>query len=467
MHATRFTEAAQSWSAPDFAITLSAPPVSTVTVPWRISPGTATEGVDHAGYSYLSGTATFDPGETLQTVRLRINGDADIERDEAVVFAVGAPTGPATLPGGAAEIDTVGWIHDDDGTRTRSRSSWARRWSPRATAARGSPPLRSNCRGRRRAISTSPFPPSTEPPWREATTSRSRGSLRILEGQTSATIGVQVRGDTRYEGPEAFSLRLFLDGAIGQSHGGRATIGDDGSPTGFWLQTGTGGADRITGYAYRDDIRGWGGDDRISGYEGADRLQGNGGDDQIWGGGGADTILGGDGNDRIWAGAHSDFANRGRGNDRIWGGTGNDHLRGGSGNDILRGEGGNDRLHGESGNDLLIGGDGRDRLDGGNGSDILQGGAGNDILIAGKGNDVSTGGSGADLFVFARAEGFNRITDFQDGIDTIRITSGALGFGALNIRRDGDDVRVGWSQTAVVLEDVALAELGRDDFIFG
>ncbi len=59
---------------------------------------------------------------------------------------------------------------------------------------------------------------------------------------------------------------------------------------------------------------------------------------------------------------------------RIDGGEGNDTLRGGSGNDILLGRSGKDRLYGKAGLDVLIGGRGKDTLNGGKGDDILIGG---------------------------------------------------------------------------------------------
>lgn len=94
-----------------------------------------------------------------------------------------------------------------------------------------------------------------------------------------------------------------------------------------------------------------------------------------------------------------------------------DTLTGNRGGNVLSGEGGNDRLFGEGGNDRLNGEDGTDWLFGQAGNDTLAGGAGDDYLNGGKGADVLTGGAGADVFVFT--SGSDRVTDFEDNVDTI------------------------------------------------
>ncbi|MBK5925124.1 hypothetical protein CCR90_15395, partial [Rhodovulum sulfidophilum] len=58
----------------------------------------------------------------------------------------------------------------------------------------------------------------------------------------------------------------------------------------------------------------------------------------------------------------------------------------------------------------LWGGAGNDWLDGGEGGDVFDGGAGSDLMI---------GGAGADLFIFGG--GWDRIADFEDDVDTLRL----------------------------------------------
>lgn len=68
-----------------FAINLSEPASIPVTVGYRLLSGTASVGGDV--YDYFSGDrVTFAVGETSKTVAWRIDGDAEIEADEAVVL---------------------------------------------------------------------------------------------------------------------------------------------------------------------------------------------------------------------------------------------------------------------------------------------------------------------------------------------------------------------------------------------
>lgn len=122
------------------------------------------------------------------------------------------------------------------------------------------------------------------------------------------------------------------------------------------------------------------------------------------------NVLGGTGNVIVALGTVLEDYVAGAGNDRIVGNAVANDLTGNAGNDWLEGGLGNDRLSGGEGRDSLIGGDGNDRLSGAGGGDRLEGGRGNDVL---------TGGVGADVFLFTA--GRDRITDFQDNLDTLWI----------------------------------------------
>ena len=84
---------------------------------------------------------------------------------------------------------------------------------------------------------------------------------------------------------------------------------------------------------------------------------------------------------------------------------------------LIYGYGGNDTLYGNYGDDTIYGGDGRD---------ILKGEGGNDYLEGGKGDDTLTGGDGRDIFVYSDGEGNDVITDYFEGEDTIKISSGKI-----------------------------------------
>ncbi|MEP3299369.1 MAG: CAP domain-containing protein [Pseudoruegeria sp.] len=78
-------------------------------------------------------------------------------------------------------------------------------------------------------------------------------------------------------------------------------------------------------------------------------------------------------------------------------------------------------LTGNDGKNTLKGNGGKDQLFGEGGKDTLNGGGGKDILDGGKGNDKLTGKGGADTFVFGKKYGKDKITDFQNDIDTVQL----------------------------------------------
>jgi hypothetical protein len=88
-------------------VDLSMAQTQPVTVRYATSNGTATGGVD---YTIRSGTVTFSPGQTAQTVTVPVVGDNVDENDETLFLTLSAPTG-AIL----ADSQAVGTIIDDDG----------------------------------------------------------------------------------------------------------------------------------------------------------------------------------------------------------------------------------------------------------------------------------------------------------------------------------------------------------------
>ena len=236
-----------------------------------------------------------------------------------------------------------------------------------------------------------------------------------------------------------------------------ATSSDD-------ILNGTEENDALDGGEGDDTLNSGGGDDRLIGGEGNDTLNGGTGNDILNGGTGDDRLLGGEGNDRLIGG---------EGNDTLNGGTGDDRLLGGSGNDILLGGDGNDRLLGGDGDDILVGGPGLDRLDGGAGNDSLQGGSdrdtliggtGNDRLDGGTGNDLITTGQGLDLIVIRQNDGFDRVTDFQNGRDRIDIVG--LRFGQLSIVQQRADVLIKVGTTNLLrLDNTNASAITRADFV--
>lgn len=93
-------------------VSLSAPASEEVTVQYTTADGTAIANQD---YQPLSGTLTFAPGETSQSITVQLLGDSTAEADEQFSVLLSAPTG-ATLGDGAA-IATI--LNDDAPTVIR------------------------------------------------------------------------------------------------------------------------------------------------------------------------------------------------------------------------------------------------------------------------------------------------------------------------------------------------------------
>ena len=205
----------------------------------------------------------------------------------------------------------------------------------------------------------------------------------------------------------------------------------------------------------------------------------------------------------------------GEGNDTLRGEGGNDHLSGGAGNDVLDGGAGVNNLRGGAGVDTADYSaassaghpwtcstttrprrpDRRPERDRGGprltfADDIvgdefgnrLEGMAGDDTIDGGEGNDMLTGGAGADTFVFFARDagqaspgevnsGFDRILDFDraegDRID-LRATWRRPTFADLraDASQFGTDTHLRLGVDTIVLEDVALAELSANMFLF-
>jgi Ca2+-binding RTX toxin-like protein len=229
---------------------------------------------------------------------------------------------------------------------------------------------------------------------------------------------------------------------------------------------------RVTRGTPGDDILTLGsGRDTIRGLAGADRLDGGADNDRGFGGAGNDVLLGGAGRDRLKGGAGKDQIRGESGRDQLFGGTGEDGLFGGRKGDTLKGGAGADRLKGGAGADMLQGGKGWDALLGGDKGDTLLGGAGKDRLNGGAGDDSLTGGAGKDVFVFrsgtGKPHGDDRILDFTDGRDLIRINAPGVGYADLTLSSLGNgDTLIDTGFGTITLTGVSPGVLDAGDFLF-
>ena len=239
--------------------------------------------------------------------------------------------------------------------------------------------------------------------------------------------------------------------------------------------------DRLIGDANDNVLTGGDGNDILKGKEGNDTFFGGDGDDTMRGGAGTDIMNGGAGSDILFALAGDDILNGGDDRDFVYGGRDADTLHGDGGDDEVRGNLGNDMIFGDAGIDDLRGGGNNDMLDGGADNDFLFGENGLDILFGGSGNDSLTGGLGSgtfdglqDTFIYSDTAsgggGFDRIKDWEDGIDLIDLTS----FGFTDFTTDvltlstsangGLDTRINFGSGDVLyIEDFALVNFDASD----
>ena len=128
---------------------------------------------------------------------------------------------------------------------------------------------------------------------------------------------------------------------------------------------------------------------------------------------------------------------------------------------VFKGSTGNDVFTGYSHNDSLKGGAGNDKLGGAAGADRIDGDAGNDVL---------TGGGGTDTFYFAKKDGTDRITDFEEGKagkDVIVFQNGLFDNYAdiidNAVEKNGNTI-ISYTGGTLTLVDVEIADLHRGDF---
>lgn len=291
--------------------------------------------------------------------------------------------------------------------------------------------------------------------------------------------------------------------------------------------------DRITGTRMTNELRGGDGADWLSGGDGHDWLVGGSGADVMIGGSGVDTADYSEAGQAVDVHIGAGVATDGTGDidtlrgfenvigsdfdDVLTGTNQNNVLVGGAGDDILNGGVGNDALEGGAGEDQLIGGGGiadlasyandlqgvavdlvaQQGTDGGGdvdtftdidgaigsafddtliGNDFnnrLFGGDGDDLLIGGGRGDVLTGGSGADTFRMTSNFDYEKIMDFEVGVDSLDFSQSA----SVNSLADVEIASIfGGASTRItsnadqsdfiVLVGVTVAELETNDFIF-
>lgn len=181
-----------------FTVQLSRAVDTTVTVAYRTRNKTAGEG----DYGPTSGTLTFAPGETSKQVGVSIKGDTKVESDEQFIFELSSPTN-ATIAGGQA----FGTIVNDDASGAVPAISINDLDGPEGNS------------GTSQFIFTLTLDrPSTQTVsvayrTRNQTAGEgdygvTSGTITFAPGQTSRSIAITIKGDTKVEGTETFAIDL-------------------------------------------------------------------------------------------------------------------------------------------------------------------------------------------------------------------------------------------------------------------
>jgi hypothetical protein len=227
-----------------FIVTLSQAAATPVTVLWSTADGTAT--VANADYRAASGTITFAPGQTTQTVSVLVRGDTRTEANETFFVRLSQPTG-ATL----ADAEGVGTIRNDDRpalTVANVRVTEGNSGTTNAvfTLTLSVPTMR--------AVTVNFATANGTAAARSDYVARS-GKVTFAAGQMTQTVSVAVIGDTRIEADETF--RLTLSSAVNATLATTravATIAND-DPSSAFLASWTKPNDWGTGFVMNVTVR--------------------------------------------------------------------------------------------------------------------------------------------------------------------------------------------------------------------
>jgi hypothetical protein len=180
-----------------FNVTLSATSSQTITIAYATGNGSASAGSD---YQAASGTLTFAPGETEKTISVLVNGDRSGEPNENFFVNFSSPMNVVIADG-----QGVGTIVDDE-PRISISDVTKREGRKNTTLFTFTVTLS--------AAYDEPVTMSFQTVNGTATTSDNdylakTGTLTFAPSETSKTITIEVKGDSKKESNETFYLDLF------------------------------------------------------------------------------------------------------------------------------------------------------------------------------------------------------------------------------------------------------------------
>jgi uncharacterized repeat protein (TIGR01451 family) len=215
------TEVNSGTRAMSFVVTLSGAASSTVTAQYATANGTATAGAD---YNAVSGTVTFAPGTTSQTIVVNTLGDLTDEENEALHVLLSAPSGAAVVDG-----DGLGTIIDNDQSSLSVNDISVTEGNSGSVVA---------------TFTVTMSVPNSRPVTVDFTTTNgvatagadfagAAGIATFVPGVTTQTVAVTIVTDALDEANEVFSLTISnpVNATIGRAKGNATIIDDDTPPS--------------------------------------------------------------------------------------------------------------------------------------------------------------------------------------------------------------------------------------------
>ena len=209
-----------------FTVTRSVDTAGTNTVDYAVTGGTTNpaDGTDFGG-TFPSGTLTFHPTETTKTITINVSGDTTVELDNSFVVTLSSPSSPAVIGTATAS----GLIQNDD-----SSFSIAALSANNAEGNSGSTPFTFTITrtGNTTTAATVDFAAAgsgANPTDAADFSGAASGTASFAIGATTATITLNVAGDTTPESNETFDVTL--SNAVG-SGAISAIVGTPASATG-------------------------------------------------------------------------------------------------------------------------------------------------------------------------------------------------------------------------------------------
>ncbi|HZS33338.1 MAG TPA: Calx-beta domain-containing protein [Methylomirabilota bacterium] len=204
-----------------FTVTLAPASGRTVTVQYATANGTAAAGSD---YQAVSGTLTFNPGETTKTVAVPVTGDVTSEPDETFLVNLSNPTN-ATIGDGQG----IGTITNDDGLPSLAINAIASSEGNSGTKAFTFTVTLTPASGLTVTVDYATLDNTATAGSDYTATSN---TLTFTPGQTTKQVTVNVQGDTAPEPDETFFVRLSnpVNAVIGVDTGVGTILNDDAPP---------------------------------------------------------------------------------------------------------------------------------------------------------------------------------------------------------------------------------------------